>query len=157
MRVGRCWYGLLSLVLLWLTSCAATPLLEDSERALQALVAAEGEAVRARDAERLSSLWAEDGVVRDARHTPDDLSDDRVWEGRDAIMSRYTSTLFYLALEDAGPTDLVFDVRGDSAVVTGTTRIGNELSPGGERWTFGRRGGEWVITGITFNLETEPR
>jgi hypothetical protein len=68
-------------------------------------------------------------------------------------MSRYTSTLFGLTLEDAGPVDLVFDVRGNSAVVTGTTRIGGELSPGGERWTFARKDGEWVITGISFNLE----
>ena len=121
------------------------------------MIAAEGRAARERDADRLASLWADDSVVRDARHTPDDMSDDRVWEGRDAIMSRYTSEIFYLTLEDAGPMDLVFDVRGDAAVVTGTTRMGDEVSPGGERWTFARQRGGWVIAGITFNLEANPQ
>jgi ketosteroid isomerase-like protein len=138
-------------------ACASTRSADNDEEAIRAVIAAEGRAARERDADRLASLWAEDGVVRDARHTPDDMSDDQVWEGRDAIMSRYTSEIFYLTLEDAGPMDLVFDVRGDAAVVTGTTRMGDEVSPGGERWTFARQRGGWVITGITFNLEDSGR
>jgi hypothetical protein len=39
------------------------------------------------------------------------------------------------------------------AIVTGTTRMGDELSPQGERWTFERQHGTWRITGITINLE----
>jgi ketosteroid isomerase-like protein len=152
-RTRRCWHWVLSVVVLCIVSCAATPSLEKDAQALKTLIAAEGEAARAHDAERLASLWAEDGVVRDARHTPGDPSDDGVWQGRDAIMSRYTSTIFYLTLEEMGPIDLAFDIRGDQAVVTGTTRIGDEVSPGGERWTFARQDGEWVIKGITFNLE----
>jgi hypothetical protein len=65
--------------------------------------------------------------------------------------------IFFLTLDEMGPVDLVIDVEGDSAVVTGTTRIGTELSPGGERWTFARREGQWQITGITFNLEASDR
>jgi ketosteroid isomerase-like protein len=140
-------------VLLWVVSCAAKHSPDENVQSLTSLIAAEGEAARARDLERLASLWAEDGIVRDARHTPGDPSDDGMWQGWDAILSRYTSTIFNQSLADAGPVDLVFEVRGDAAVVTGTTRIGGELSPGGERWTFRRQGKGWVITGITFNLE----
>jgi ketosteroid isomerase-like protein len=125
----------------------------EDHAAIRSLISEEGEAARTRDAERLESLWAVDGTVRDANHTPDDPLDDKVWQGRDAIMSRYTSVIFYLTLDQVGPIELSIDVQGDVAVVTGTTRIGAELSPGGERWTFARHKGEWQITGIAFNLE----
>ncbi|MBL7200129.1 MAG: nuclear transport factor 2 family protein [Anaerolineae bacterium] len=138
-------------------ACARRPSPAEDQAALHALIAAEGEAARTRDAERLESLWAVDALVRDANHTPDNPQDDRVWQGRDAILSRYTSVIFYLTLDEMGPVDLVIDVQGDAAVVTGTTRIGTELSPGGERWTFARREGGWQITGITFNLEASER
>jgi len=136
-----------------IVTCTSTPSIAEDRAAIRALIAAEGWAACSRDADRLESLWAAEGVVRDANHTPDDPTDDRVWQGRDAVMSRYTSVIFNLTLEEIGPVDLVIDVRGDGAVVTGTTRIGAEVSPGGERWTFARRGREWQIVDITFNLE----
>jgi ketosteroid isomerase-like protein len=144
-----------------LAACAPAPFAQPApsagqdEAALRALVAAEGQGARTRDVALLESIWAEDGVVRDASHTPHDPADDQVWQGRDAVMLRYETVIFILTLDEVGPLDLDVEVQGDMAVVTGTTRIGGERSPQGERWTFVRRGGEWRIAGITFNLERE--
>ena len=139
----------------WATivACAPKPSPSENEATIRALIAAEAKGARTRDVALLESIWAVDGVVRDANHTPDDLADDQVWQGRDAIMLRYATVIFYLTLDEAGPVDLVMDIEGDSAVVTGTTRMGSELSPQGERWTFVRCDGKWEIAGITFNLE----
>lgn len=136
-----------------LGACRATPSASEDAEAIRAVIRAEAEAARAHDVERLESLWAKDGLVRDANHTPRDLTDDRIWLGRDAVISRYTSVVFYLPLDGAGPTDLEIAVHGDEAVVTATTHIGQEVSPRGERWTFVRRGDRWKIASITFNLE----
>ncbi len=136
-----------------LVACRATPSSADDAARLRQLIRAETNAVRAHDIEQLESLWIEEGTVRDANHTPDDQGDDRVWLGRDAVMTRYTSLLFYLPMEGSGPTDLDIAVHGNTAVVTATTRIGDEVSPRGEQWTFVRRDGRWQIASITFNLE----
>jgi hypothetical protein len=53
----------------------------------------------------------------------------------------------------AQPADLVINVRGDEAVVTGTTRIGDEVSPAGDRWRLVKIEGCWVIQELIFNLE----
>jgi hypothetical protein len=98
-------------------------------------------------------LWIEEGWVHDANHTPDDLADDQVWEGRDAVMARYSSVIFGLTLEEVGPIELDMDLQGARAVVTGTTRMGSERSPNGERWTCVRQQGAWRIESITFDLE----
>ncbi|MBN1579135.1 MAG: hypothetical protein JXA89_00425 [Anaerolineae bacterium] len=131
--------------------------MKQDQAAIQELIATEGRGAKARDVALLESVWADDAVVRDANHTPDDLSDDLVWEGWDAILLRYETVIFYLTLEAPGPVDLVMEVQSDTAIVTGTTRIGNERSSEGERWTFRRHKGTWKITGIVFNLEpAEP-
>jgi hypothetical protein len=49
--------------------------------------------------------------------------------------------------------DTILTVAGSEAVMVGTTKIGDELSPRGERWVFALRDGEWRVTGMTFNLE----
>ena len=130
-----------------------TPVPATDEEAILQLLAAEGEGVVQQDIERLMEIWAEDGVVMDARHTPDDTSDDLTWRGRDAIRQRYVTLVFPGNPSAAGATDVQLIIEGDTAEALATTRIGTEVAPGGDRWTFARRGGRWFITSLTYNLE----
>lgn len=125
----------------------------DAAQAITELIAMHRAAVVADDVQGVLDIWAEDGVITDANHTPDDPTDDHVWRGLDAVLSYYTTILFPLYLTEVGPVDTVLTVEGTGAVMTGTTKIGDELSPGGERWTFALIDGEWKVTGMTFNLE----
>jgi len=125
----------------------------DAAQAIAELIATHRAAVVADDVQGLLDIWAEDGVIRDANHTPDDPTDDHVWRGLDAVLSYYTTILFPLYLNEVGPVDTALTIKGPEAVMTGTTKIGDELSPRGERWTFAFRDGKWKITGMTFNLE----
>jgi len=130
-----------------------TPVPATDEEAILQLLAAEGEGVVQQDIERLMEIWAEDGVVMDARHTPDDGSDDLTWRGRDAIRQRYVTLVFPGHPSTAGAADVQLSIEGDAAEALSTTRIGSEIAPGGDRWTFARREGRWLITSLTYNLE----
>lgn len=125
----------------------------EARQVITALIAVHRAAVVTDDIQGVLDIWAEDGAITDANHTPDDPTDDHVWRGLDAILSYYTTVLFPLYLSEVGPVDTVLTVEGFEAVMTGTTEIGDELSPGGERWVFAFRDGEWKVTGMTFNLE----
>lgn len=129
-----------------------TPLTSDRE-AILALMAAEAGAAVHDDAAHLLELWAADGLIRDANHTPDDLTDDYIWIGHDAILSRYLTIVFPLHLTQLARTDVLLTIDGDTATAAATTVIEGEISPGGEQWTFARLGDEWRITSIVFNLE----
>lgn len=129
-------------------------MLPTSDReAILALMTAEAEAAVHDDAARLLELWAADGLVRDANHTPDDPTDDHTWIGHDAILSRYLTIVFPLHLTRLARTDVHLIIDQDVATATATTVIEGEVSPGGEQWTFARVDGEWRIVSITFNLE----
>ena len=132
-----------------------TPVPATDEAAILELLAAEGKAVVQLDIERLMNIWAEDGVVVDARHTPEDASDDLTWRGRDAIYQRYVTVVFPGNPMTAGGIDAQVTIEGDRAEALATTRIGSELEPGGDRWTFARRGGRWLIASLTYNLEAK--
>jgi len=121
--------------------------------AILALMTAEAEAAVHDDAEHLLALWAVEGLIRDANHTPDDPTDDHIWVGHDAILSRYFTIVFPLHLTHLTRTDVLLTVEGDTATAVATTVIEGEVSPGGERWTFGRVDGAWRITSVVFNLE----
>ncbi len=154
------------LVLLLATACQAapaTPILvplsptpppASDREAILALMAAEAKAVIHDDASHLLQLWATDGLVRDANHTPEDPSDDHIWVGHDALLSRYLTILFPLHLTQLTRTDVQLTIEGNTATATATTVIEGEISPGGERWTFTRIEGAWHITSIVFNLES---
>ena len=129
------------------------PLSVTDQAAAAAVLDAEGEFVVSQDIDALMRLWAEDGRIADAKHTPDDLEDDQTWQGLDAIRHRYVRWVFPGAPATAQPGDLVITVRGDEAVVTGTTRIGDEVSPAGDRWRLVKIEGCWVIQELLFNLE----
>jgi hypothetical protein len=125
-----------------------------AEQAIAELMDTHRQAVLTDDVQGLLDIWADDGIIIDANHTPDDPTDDHVWRGLDAVLSYYATVLFPLYLTEIGPVDTVLTVNGLEAVMTGTTMIGTEVSPGGERWTFAFRDGEWKIIGLTFNLES---
>ncbi len=127
-----------------------------NEEAIEAVLNAEGESVVRQDIDALMRLWAEDGKVSDAKNTPDDADDDQNWEGRDAIRHRYVRTVFPGAPDTAEHPDLEIAIDGDTATVTGTTQIGDEISPAGDRWELSRVDGCWVIQSLTYNLEASP-
>jgi hypothetical protein len=123
--------------------------------AIRQLIVLEGAGVVSQDIGGLMGLWAEDAVISDARHTPDDASDDARWKGRDAIRERYVVLVFPGAPAVAGATAVEIAITGDSATATSTTAIGNAVAPLGDRWTLERRDGRWWITGLTYNLEPD--
>jgi ketosteroid isomerase-like protein len=151
---AACWSAPVTPILSPLTPTPSPARSVASDReAILALMAAEAEAAVHDDAARLLTLWAADGLVRDANHTPADPNDDYTWIGHDAILSRYLTVVFPLHLTQLARIDVLLTVEGDTATVIATTVIEGEVSPGGERWTFARFEGEWRITSITFNLE----
>ena len=125
----------------------------DEHEAILRLLRSESEAVVAKDIERLAQLWAEDSTVTDAHHTPADPNDDAVWHGIDAVLDRYMVVVFPGNPQYAEPGDVQIQVTGDQATARSTTRIGNEVSPGGDLWVFRRQDGRWQITALTYNLE----
>ncbi len=126
------------------------------EEAIAQILAAEGRGVVVKDIDLLMSLWVEDGKVVDARHTPDDSSDDLIWQGYYAIRDRYITLVFTGNPASAAPADLHIEISGDRAVVTSTTQIGAEISPAGDRWTLVRTSAGWRIESLTYNLEPAP-
>ncbi len=132
---------------------AATAQPADDNEAIRQMIAGEGAAVVRQDIAALMDLWAEDAVVTDAKHTPDNPSDDATWRGKDAIRSRYVVLVFPGNPQSAGARDVQVQVSGDRASATSTTAIGNEVSTGGDRWSFVRRDGRWWIESLTYNLE----
>lgn len=130
-----------------------TPQPATDEEAVRRLIELEGAGVVSQDVAGLMDLWAEDAFVADAKHTPDDPGDDAAWRGRDAIRARYVTLVFPGNPQAVGSVDAQISIDGDQAAATSTTRIGNELAPGGDRWTFVKRDGRWWIASLTYNLE----
>jgi hypothetical protein len=130
-----------------------TPQPASAEEAIRQLIISEGRGVVSQDIAGLMDLWAPDGVIADAKHTPDDPNDDARWSGRDAIRERYVVLVFPGNPLSAGALDITLDIQGDEATAISTTVIGNEVAPGGDRWTFVKKDGRWWITGLTYNLE----
>jgi len=137
------------------TTPARTPTVQPAsdEEAIRQLLASEGQGVVNQDVQGLMDLWAADAMVTDAKHTPDDPSDDSRWQGRDAIRDRYVVLVLPGNPGVAAPKDVKVVITGDRAVAAGTTVIGKEVSPGGDRWEFAKHDGRWWIAGLTYNLE----
>ncbi len=152
-------------MLLGVAACRAAPPIQtapaalpaaaqaDEREAIAKIVRAEGQAVVAKDINRLAQLWTDDATVTDAKHTPGDPKDDAVWRGVDAVLDRYMVVVFPGNPQVAEPGDIQIEINGDTAEARSTTHIGNEISPGGDLWTFRRQGGRWLIAGLTYNLE----
>ena len=123
------------------------------EEAIVALLEAEGDYVVRQDIAALMRLWQPGGCIVDAKHTPANLEDDQTWQGVEAIRHRYVHRVFPGAPAVAGPADLIISIDGEEAVATGTTQIGDEVSPGGDRWRLVKQDGCWMIQELVFNLE----
>jgi hypothetical protein len=149
-------YGTPDAALSGMGSCnLSLPETVSDEEAIVAVLKAEGTYVVQQDIASLVTLWADDGRIIDTAHTPADPSDDQTWQGKDAIRHRYVHRVFPGAPRVAGPSDMVVNITGEKAVVTGTTRIGDELSPAGDRWQLVKVGDCWVIQELVFNLELQ--
>lgn len=135
------------------SSQAATLNPASDEEAIRSLLLAESKSMVAQDIESLAGLWAEDAVVRDAKHTPENEEDDAVWRGIDAILDRYVVLVFPGNPQFAEPQVVSLQIQGDEATVVSTTHIGAEVAPQGDRWTFVKRDGRWWIASLTYNLE----
>ncbi len=133
-----------------------TPIPASDEEAIRQLVQAESEGVVRQDMTLLAEIWAENATVTDAKHTSDDSDDDAVWYGIDAILDRYVVLVFPGNPQSAGPVDVEITVDGEHATARATTQIGDEVSPGGDLWTFIRCDERWCIETLTYNLESKP-
>jgi len=127
----------------------------NDEEAVAQLITAEGEGVVQQDIDRLMDIWADDGLIADAKNTPSNVDDDSKWEGKDAIRQRYVNLVFPSAPMQAEASDLQIAVSGSKAIVMSTTNIGDEVSPSGDRWDLEKRNGKWYIVGLTYNLEAK--
>ena len=125
----------------------------DEHEAILRLLRSESEAVVAKDIDGLALLWTEESTVTDAMHTPVDPKDDAVWRGIDAVLDRYQVVVFPGNPQYAEPGDVQIEIAGDQATARSTTRIGDEVSPGGDLWVFRRQDGRWQISSLTYNLE----
>jgi hypothetical protein len=135
------------------TPAIALPALD--EEAVRALIQYEAELLVTKQIDQLMSLWAPDGYVADARHTPDNTDDDLTWKGQFAVRDRYITLVFPGDPQFAQPEILSIELAGDRAVATSTTRIGKEVSPAGDRWTFRKLPAGWRIESLTYNLEAK--
>lgn len=139
-------------------SCGlALPETATDEEAVRAVLRAEGELVVQQAIDPLMALWAEGASVTDAKHTPADAVDDQVWLDRDAIRHRYVRIVFPGAAQQAEPADLTLEWEEARVVITATTRIGDEVSPDGDRWVLVKVNGCWLLESLTYNLEPEPQ
>ena len=123
------------------------------EQAILLLLASESSGVRKKDVELLATLWAEDARVVDAKHTPEDASDDTRWEGLDAVLNRYITLVFPGNPTQVGHPDVKVTILGDEAIATSSTQIGDEYAPSGDQWHFIRIGERWYIQSLIHNLE----
>ncbi|MCP4168997.1 MAG: hypothetical protein GY759_24325 [Chloroflexi bacterium] len=134
----------------------ATLVAVSAEEAIKQVLRAESKGVVEEDIELLASLWVEEAMVRDAHHTPDDESDDAVWQGIDAVLDRYVVRVFPGNAQFAEPGEMLVTIEGDRAEVRSTTQIGQEISPAGDLWILARRDGGWRLLSLTYNLEKNP-
>ncbi len=125
----------------------------DDHAAIAAVINAEGQLVVAQEIDALMALWSESGYVADAKHTPEQIDDDRFWRGSDAIRHRYVRTVFPGAPAAVIPSDLIVQIDGARAEVSATTHIGDEVATAGDRWVLIKARGCWVIESLTYNLE----
>jgi hypothetical protein len=126
------------------------------EEAISAVLRAEGRLVVEQQIDPLMALWADGASIANAKNTPGIAEDDQFWRDKDAIRHRYVRTVFPGAPSQATPADLQITLDGDHASVLATTRIGDEVSPAGDRWTLVKRGSCWLLENLTYNLEPQP-
>ncbi len=138
----------------------ATPLVRNPpESFVKAKIFLEERATLQQDIEAIMKLWTEDGVIRDANYTPDNLGDDRVWTGTHQIRLRYAEEFArreYLHLEHRKVSVLIEETRAvlvndlDARLLSDGTLQKVFLSRG-DRWELVKKGDEWKIKSLTYN------
>ncbi|HEX7594286.1 MAG TPA: nuclear transport factor 2 family protein [Anaerolineae bacterium] len=129
-----------------------TPVPANDEEAIRQIAVAEGEAVVQQDIDRLQAMWATDGVVTDANHTPDNPSDDKTWKGWAAIRDRYVNIVFPSNPAFAEHPNIRVTITSDTATAIADTKIGITNLKDNDQWTFRKIDGQWKITSLTFSL-----
>jgi hypothetical protein len=124
---------------------------------IETILGKEGHHVVAQDIDALMALWGPEGQVVDANHTPNTEDDDQVWQGAEAIRTRYVHHVFPGAPASITPADLSISVVGNRAVVTSTTRIDGETAAAGDRWILEKVDSCWQLKELRFNLEPEQQ
>ena len=118
----------------------------DAETAARALIVAEREAAISGDLQTLAALWAPDARIVDGRGTGD-ASDDYVWQGRPAVMDRYS-----LAVLPAPPPPFE---AGQLDALTVAADAGDENTAyaelGVDRWTLTRQEDRWQLLELAYN------
>jgi ketosteroid isomerase-like protein len=130
-----------------------TPTPATPEEAIRQLINAECEAVVQQDIDRLQEIWASDGVVTDANHTPDNASDDVTWKGWDAIRDRYVNIVFPSNPTFCEHPDAQVTIGGDTATAVTGVRIGVTNARNSNKWAFRKASDAWKITALTYNLD----
>ena len=132
-----------------------TPTPANDEEGIKQLVNAEGEAVVQQDIDRLQGLWATDGVVTDANHSPDNPSDDKTWKGWASIRDRYINIIFPSSPAFAEHPNIRVTISGDTATAIADTRIGITNLKDNDKWTLRKIDGQWKLTSLTFSLSPQ--
>jgi hypothetical protein len=132
-----------------------TPVPANDEEAIRQIIVAEGEGVVQQDIDRLQGMWATDGVVTDANHTPDNPSDDKTWKGWAAIRDRYVNIVFPSNPAYAEHPNIRATLTGDTATALADTKIGITNLKDNDKWTFRKIDGQWKITSLTFSLSPQ--
>ncbi len=132
-----------------------TPVPANDEEAIRQIIVAEGEGVVQQDIDRLQGMWATDGVVTDANHTPDNPSDDKTWKGWAAIRDRYVNIVFPSNPAFAEHPNIRVTLTGDTATALADTKIGITNLKDNDKWTFRKIDGQWKITSLTFSLSPQ--
>ena len=134
------------------TPVAATP-----DEAVRQIINAECEAVVQQDIDRLQGIWATDGVVVDANHSPDSAGDDVTWKGWDAVRDRYVNLVFPSSPTFCEHPGTNVSIGADNASATATTgiKIGVTTCTDCNKWTFKKVGDAWKIVTLTYNLNPQ--
>lgn len=111
------------------------------------------------DVDYALALWSPDGVIVDLNNTPDNPSDDQVWEGLEAIRKRYVEEYAerkYLSLLHS---DVSITIEGDEAVMINGLSAIIQTKAGvkevnlatTDKWVFKKKGDEWKIVRLEIN------
>ena len=135
------------------TSCARKP--SHDRAAIQAVLDAEARDVVAHNLDAVMALWCANGVVRNAKHTPNDTSDDVLWQGKDAIAQRYLHLVFpgVPRFIQHSIVRLQWDDGGKEAIVLISTRINSETAIDGDKWVLRWQNGHYCLQETIYNLE----
>ncbi len=115
----------------------------------------ETEAAAEQDLERLKSLYAPNAIVVDRNGTPNDRSDDTIWQGWANIERRY-SAFFSLDVSSISLRQLSILINGDEAVGThqGAILDGTLFEDNGS-YTLTKIDGQWLITQLEYGNKSE--